>query len=94
MKIYLIAPLLLNDQLESDFEVFCIKMYSTEQWSTLSHSLSNTPTIELSSFQFNDQDILKIIRALLANKAHGCDNILICIVIIYDQSIVKPLPII
>ena len=43
--------------------------------STLLHSLSNTPTVELSSFQSNDQDILKIIRAIHVNKAHGCDDI-------------------
>ena len=58
---------------------------------TLLHSLSNTPTVELSSFQFNDQDILKIIRALHVNKAHGCDDISIHMIKICDQSIFKPL---
>ena len=56
--------------------------------------ISNAPTVELSSFQFNDQDILKIIRALHVNKAHGCDDISIRMIKICDQSIVKPLSII
>ena len=51
--------------------------------STLPHSLSNAPTVELSSFQYNDQDILKI-TALYVNKAHGCDDILICRIKICD----------
>ena len=62
--------------------------------STLPHAVSNAPTVELSSFQFNDQDILKIIRALHVNKAHGCDDISIRMIKICDQSIVKPLSII
>ena len=38
--------------------------------------------------------ILKIIRALHVSKAHGCDDISICMIKICDQSIIKPLPII
>ena len=49
---------------------------------------------ELSSFQFNDQDILKIIRALHVNKTRGCDDISIRMIKICDQSIIKPLSII
>ena len=62
--------------------------------STLPHSVSNIPTGELSSFQFNDQDILKIIRTLHINKASGCDDISIGMIKICDQSIVKPLSLI
>ena len=40
------------------------------------------------------QDMLKIIRAIHVNKAHGCDDISICMIKICDQSIVKPLCII
>ena len=40
------------------------------------------------------QDILKIIRAIHVNKAHGCDDISICMIKMCDQSIVKPLCII
>ena len=55
------------------------------------HLVSNASTVKLSSFQFNDQDILKIIIALHVNKAHGCDDISVCMIKICDQSIVKPL---
>ena len=61
--------------------------------STLPHSLSNTPTVELSSFQFNDQGILKIMRALHVNKTHGWDDISICMIKTCDQSIIKTLSI-
>ena len=58
------------------------------------HSVSNTLTVELSSFQFNDQDILKIKIALHVNEAHGWDHISIRMIKICDQLIVKPLSII
>ena len=75
-------------------EFFAWKCTPLNNGSTLPHAVSNAPTIEISSFQFNDQDILKIIRALHVNKAHGCDDISIRMIKICDQSIVKPLPII
>ena len=101
-KIPLIPPLLVNHKLESDFgkkanhfnEIFASKCTPPNNGSTLPHSVSNTTTAELSSFQFNDQDILKVIRALHVNKANGCDNISICMIKICDQLIVKPLPLI
>ena len=101
-KIPLIPPLLINDKLEYDFgkkanyfnEFFASRCTPLNNGSTLPHSLSNTSTVELSSFQFNDQDILKIIRALHVNKAHDCDDISVCMIKIYDQSIIKPLSII
>ena len=101
-KIPLIPPLLINDKLESDFgkkanhfnESFASKCTPLNNGSTLPHSLSNTSTVERSSFQFNDQDILEIIRALHVNKAHGYDDILIHMIKICDQSIIKPLSII
>ena len=101
-KTPLIPPLLVNDKLECDFgkkanhfnEFFASKCTPLNNGSTLPHSVSNAPTVELSSFQFNDQDILKIIRALHVNKAHGCDDIPIRMIKICDQSIVKFLSII
>ena len=59
---------------------FASKRTTLNNGSTLPNSVSNKSTVELSSFQFNDQDILKIIRALHVNKAHGCDDILICMI--------------
>ena len=61
---------------------------------TLPHLVSNAPTVELSFFHFNDQDILKIIRTLHVNKLYGCDDVSICMTKICDQSIVKSLSII
>ena len=46
----------------------------------------------LSAVDFEDQDILKTIRALDINKAHGHDNIPTSMIKICDSSIVKPLP--
>ena len=43
---------------------------------------------------FEDQDILKTIRALDINEAHGYDNILTRTLTICDSSTVKPLSII
>ena len=101
-KIPLIPPLLVNNKLECDFgkkanhfnEFFVLKCTPLNNGSTLLHSVSNAPTVELSSFQLNHQDILKIIRALHVNKAYGCDDISIRLIKICDQSVVKPLSII
>ena len=89
-------------KLESDFrqkanylnEFFAPKCTPLNNGSTLPHSLSNTPTVEFSFFQFNDQDILKIIGVLHVNKTHVCDDIWIHMVKIFYQSVVKPLSII
>ena len=48
----------------------------------------------LSSINFNNVDILKIIKSLSVNKAHGHDDISIRMIKLCDQSIVKPLSII
>ena len=94
-KIPLIPPLLINDKLESDFEkkanhfneFFASKCTLLNNGSTLPHSLSNTLTVEISSFQFNDQDIFKIIRGLHVKKAHGCDDISICMIKIVTNQL-------
>ena len=75
-KIPLIPPLLVNDKLESEFrkkanhfnEFFPSKCTPLNNGSTLPHSVSNTPTVELSSFQFNYQDTLKIIRVSIKSS--------------------------
>ena len=48
----------------------------------------------LSSIEFSTYDILKIIRNLNKNKAHGCDIITIQMLKIRDESICKSLGII
>ena len=45
----------------------------------------------LSSNSFNEDEILKIVRALNINKAHGHDNISIRMIKICDKSLLKPL---
>ena len=49
---------------------------------------------KLSSLQFEDKDIIKIIRSLDINKAHGYDDISIRMLKICDLAIIKPLSII
>ena len=49
---------------------------------------------KLSSLQFEDKDIIKIIRTLDINKAHGYDDISIRMSKIGDLAIIKPLSII
>ena len=71
--------LLVNDQLECEFGKKSNHFNES--------SVSNTPTVELSSFQFNDQDKLRLIIALHVNKTHGCDNLSIRLIKICDQSI-------
>ena len=43
------------------------------------------------SVAFDDQDIIKIIRALNNNKAHGHDDISIRMIKIFDSGLIKHL---
>ena len=62
--------------------------------SVLPSTTNSVSNISLSSIQFKDQDILKIICSLNYNKAHGYDDISIRLLKICDSAIVKPLSII
>ena len=62
--------------------------------SALPSATNSVSNVSLSSIQFKDHDILKIIRSLNYNKAHGYDDISIKLSKICDSSIVKPLSII
>ena len=62
--------------------------------SEIPDEISFVTSERLSSVIFDDQDIIKIIRALNENKAHGHDDISIHIIKICDSSIVKPLSLI
>ena len=57
-------------------------------------SVDYISTAKLSSVNFNNEDILKIIKSLNFNKAHGQDDISIRMIKLCGQSIVKPLSII
>ena len=45
----------------------------------------------LSSFDFSENDIMKVVQKLDSNKAHGQDNISIPMIKICGKSICKPL---
>ena len=47
--------------------------------------------VRLSSITCENNDILKIIRNLNTSKAHGFDNISVRMVMLYDDSLIKPL---
>ena len=44
----------------------------------------------LNSIDFNEDEVLKIIRALNIRKAHGLDDISIRMIKICDKSLLKP----
>ena len=44
----------------------------------------------LNSIDFNEDEVLKIIRALNIRKAHGLDDISIRMINICDKSLLKP----
>ena len=50
--------------------------------------------VRLSSITCENNDILKIIRNRDTSKAHGFDNISVRMVMLYDDSLIKPLLII
>ena len=101
-KINLIPALVLNNQLVTDFrkKANCLNLYFARQCTPIEND-SSIPTetsclcdATTSAVDFEDQDILKIIRFLDINKGHGHGNILTRMIKICDSSIVKPLSII
>ena len=52
------------------------------------------PKLTKFSVSINEAKIISIIRKLSPNKAHGCDNISIRMLKIYDTVIARPLKII
>ena len=101
-KIPIIPPLLINDKLETDFKkkshhfnaFFASECTPLIKNSALPDSVDYISTAKLSSVNFNNVDILKIIKSLNVNKAHGHDDIYIRMIMLCGQSIVKPLSII
>ena len=100
-KIPLIPPLLVNDKFVTDMktkaDIFS-KIFA-EQCTHLKND-SKIPINQifltqsrLSSLDFNEDEILKIIRALNIHKAHGHDDISIRMIKICDKSLLKPLTI-
>ena len=100
-KIPLIPPLLVNDKFVTDIKtkVDIFNKFFAEQCTPLKND-SKIPINQifltqsrLSSLDFNEDEILKIIRALNIHKAHGHDDISIRMIKICDKSLLKPLTI-
>ena len=62
--------------------------------SKLPDKISYNSAARLTLIKFDNNDILKIIRSLNVNKAHGHDGILVRMIKMYDELLVQPLPLI
>ena len=100
-KVPVIPPFLINNELFSDFKMKAnhFNSFFASHCTLLNNngkvpgSQSYIADSELSSFQFDYKEILKIIRSLDINKAHGHDDISIRMLKICDLAITKPLSI-
>ena len=100
-KIPLIPPLLVGNQLVSDFleKANLFNDYFSKQCTTIDNNSAipaNTSFVteeRLSTFEICPGDIVKIIRSLDPNKAHGHDEITIRMIKMCASSIAKPLAI-
>ena len=100
-KIPLIPPLLVGNQLVTDFLVKAnlFNDYFSQQCTTVDNDSSIPPNItfateqKLSTLEFCTDDIVKIIKSLDPNKALGHDEISIRMIKLCATSISKPLSI-
>ena len=100
-KIPLIPPLLVGNQLVTDFLVKANLFNDnfSQQCMTVDNDSSIPPNItfateqKLSTFEFCTDDIVKIIKSLDPNKAHGHDEISIRMIKLCATLISKPLSI-
>ena len=101
-KVPLIPPLIINDQLVTDFKVKAnhFNNHFSSQCSVINND-SQIPSShifttfdKLNSIAFNEGDILKIVQNLNPNKAHGHDKISIRMLLLCSTSVIKPLSII
>ena len=98
-KIPCIPPLIHNNQFVTDFKEKCelfnsffVKQCSViETGSTLPTQFTLKTNKSLNNINFSESDILKVIRNLDTNKAHGHDEISIRMLQIWDKTICKPL---
>ena len=95
----LIPPLLVDDKHVTDIKTKTniFNEYFAEQCTLLKNSsvLPINQTLltqsRFTSLDFNEEEILKIIRALNINKAHGHDDISVRMIKICDKSLLKAL---
>ena len=66
-------------------------MYILKNASVLHTLLEHESKARFSKFNFSDDQILKTLRALTINKAHGHDEISIRMLKLCDKSIITPL---
>ena len=98
-KIPLIPPLLVDNKLTTSYKTKANvwNEYFAEQCALLKKSriLSINQTFltqsKINSLDFNEKEILKIIRALNIHKVHGHDDIFIRMIEICGKSFLKPL---
>ena len=97
-KIPLIPPLLIDDKFVTDTQskANIFNKFFADQCTPLKND-SVLPTnqvfltqVSLGSLDFNESEILKIIRALNVNKPHGHDDISIRMIKVCDKSLLKP----
>ena len=100
-KIPIIPPLYENGLFITDFtekaqlfnDYFILQCTTIDTGSNIPPAVQGHP-IQLSDFVISEEKILKIIRSLNPNKAHGCDEISIRMIKLSDVSLVTPLKII
>ena len=98
-KIPLILPLLIKDKFVTDIKrkADIFNNFFAEQCTPLHNDSKLPPNLmfltqsRLDSLDLNEDEILKIIRALNIHKAHGHDDISIRMIKICDKSLLKPL---
>ena len=101
-KVPLIPPLFINNKLEPDFKLkanffnkfFADKCTPIQNNSVIPNFIECESMNRLTSTSFNDESILKIIRALDVNKAHGHDDISIRMIKLCDKSIIPAISLI
>ena len=101
-KIPIIPPILKECKLESDFKIkasyfnsfFASQCTPLVNNSKLPDKTAYNSAVGLTSIKFDNNDILKIIRSLNINKAHGHDGISVGMIKMRDESLVQPLSLI
>ena len=98
-KIPIIPPLLVNDKFVTDIQMKAniLNKFFADQCTPLKNN-SSLPVKQifltqsrLTSIDFDENELLKIIRSLNINKAHGHDDISIRMIKICGKSLIKPL---
>ena len=72
-------------------DFFAVQCTSLTNSSVLPSTISFKTHSRLNSISFEKEDVLKIMRNLNVNKAHGHDNISIRMLKICDSEVVEPL---